>query len=260
MDEIDILPGQNWDHEIQKAINITDFALIFLSKLSVEKRGYVNKEIKWAIDRQAEKLEGDIFLIPVQLEKCDLPHALEKYQDVDLDGFEGFERIISTIKYQFSRDLKKSQVINNLINTETDQKKKIFISYCKEDNEWLDKLLKYLGPLEYEGIECWYDKKDRTEADSDADIQNAIDDSQIFVCLISNNYLGSESIRKKELPEILNKIKEGMRMIPILVAPCPWKSLSWLQELPKDSIPLVKKNEEEQEEILIDIVNEIGGV
>jgi hypothetical protein len=49
-------------------------------------------------------------------------------------------------------------------------------------------------------------------------------------------------------------------MIPILVAPCPWKSLSWLHELPKDSIPLVKKNEEEQEEILIDIVNEIGGV
>jgi CBS domain containing-hemolysin-like protein len=38
----------------------TDFVLICLSKTSVQKRGYVNKEIKWALDRQDEMLPGDI--------------------------------------------------------------------------------------------------------------------------------------------------------------------------------------------------------
>ena len=39
LDEIDIFPGQNWDIEIQRAIKKTDFALICLSSISVQKKG-----------------------------------------------------------------------------------------------------------------------------------------------------------------------------------------------------------------------------
>jgi len=257
LDEMDILPGQNWNLEIQKAINKTDFALIFLSEISVAKRGYVNKEIKWAIDRQSEKLDDDIFLVPVKIEECEMPQSLSCFQAVDLHGLEGVERIIRTIKSQFKKN--NQTILPSAIN----QKKKIFISYCNEDEQWLEMLLPYLEPLEYEEIEYWYDKQNQLNNDWDTEIQNAVEDSQIFICLISKNYLVSEFIRKKELPEILNKNKEGRLIIPVIVTQCAWKTLPWLKKLqmfPKDSVPLNKKNEEEQEEILINIVNDIGEI
>ena len=101
LDEINILPGQNWNLEIQKAIDNTDFALIFLSKKSVEKRGYLNKEIKWALEKQDEQLEGNIFLIPVRQEDCDLPYSLKKFQAVDLFKNDGMDRLVKALQYQF---------------------------------------------------------------------------------------------------------------------------------------------------------------
>ena len=83
LDEIDILPGQNWDIEIQRAIKKTDFALICLSSISVKKKGYLNKEIKWALDRQSEMPEGNIFVIPVKIEPCKLEHRLSDIHSVD---------------------------------------------------------------------------------------------------------------------------------------------------------------------------------
>jgi len=43
-----------------------------------------------------------------------------------------------------------------------DFKKKIFISYCHEDKDWLTIIMKYLKGLEYEGMEIWFDKKIKT--------------------------------------------------------------------------------------------------
>ncbi len=103
LDEVDILPGHDWDFEIKRAMKSTNFTLICLSKFSVRKRGYLNKEIKWALDRQDEMPEGDIFLIPVKLEECDLPYRLEKIQAVDLFMPDGFEKLVNALKYQLAR-------------------------------------------------------------------------------------------------------------------------------------------------------------
>ncbi len=102
-DEEDILPGQNWDFEIRRAMKATDFALIILSGSSVKKRGYVNKEIKWVLDRQNEMPEGDIFLIPIKLEPIELPVHMQKFQAVDLYDPEGFERLVRALAYQPAR-------------------------------------------------------------------------------------------------------------------------------------------------------------
>ncbi|GEM_PF-2483827 len=100
MDEADILPGQNWDYEIKKAIKRTDFVLICLSNISVRKRGYLNKEIIWALNRQDEMLLGDIFMIPVKLEKCELPDRLSGHQSVDLFDTDGFEKLFQALRHQ----------------------------------------------------------------------------------------------------------------------------------------------------------------
>ena len=264
-DEVNILPGHNWNIQIKKAMEKTDFALIFLSKQSVKKQGYVNKEIKWALDRQAEKTEEDIFLIPVKIDDCDLPYSLSSYRAVNLFEHVGIEMVLNVIhtqsknKHEAKKELESlSENKSESSDIKSDQKRKIFISYCNEDKQWLDELLNYIQPLEYDGVEYWYKKHENTYSDSE--VQKAIDDSQVFICLISNSYLGSSTIRKKELPEI---IKTKKLIIPILISQCAWKLVPWLKNLqlfPKDLVPLIKKNHEEQAEILVDVVNEIGEI
>ena len=64
MDKMDLLPGQKWDIAINAALKKTDFIILLLSRISVEKRGFIQKEFKLALDFCKEKLESDIFLIP----------------------------------------------------------------------------------------------------------------------------------------------------------------------------------------------------
>lgn len=94
LDEEKLLPGVYWRDEIPKAIQETDVVLVCLSRNSVTKEGYIQKEIKFALDQADEKLEGTIFLIPAKLEECEVPRRLQYWQWVNLffDG-EAFEEI-----------------------------------------------------------------------------------------------------------------------------------------------------------------------
>lgn len=70
LDEEDLLPGQDWNLEINKATREADAILICMSKTSVEKEGYLNKEIRRVLDISNEKLEGAIYIIPLRLDDC----------------------------------------------------------------------------------------------------------------------------------------------------------------------------------------------
>lgn len=90
-DEENLLPGQNWDLEIQKTLRDIDAIIICLSKISVAKEGYVQKEIKRALDICDEKPEDAIYIIPLRLDECEIPFKLKKFHWVDYFT-EGYER------------------------------------------------------------------------------------------------------------------------------------------------------------------------
>ena len=71
LDEEDLLPGQDFDLEIIKAARNADAIIICLSKVSVAKEGYVNKEIRRVLDLADEKSEGAIYIIPLRLDECE---------------------------------------------------------------------------------------------------------------------------------------------------------------------------------------------
>ena len=50
LDKKDLIPGRPWDIQIQKAVRSARIIFIFFSKISVSKRGYVQKEFKMALD------------------------------------------------------------------------------------------------------------------------------------------------------------------------------------------------------------------
>lgn len=66
-------PGEDWDAVIRQRLREADVVLAFLSRTSVAKRGYVQREYRLALEIAAEQPAGLIFIIPVLLEECDPP-------------------------------------------------------------------------------------------------------------------------------------------------------------------------------------------
>lgn len=96
-----LLPGQRWESTIEQAMRESRYVLALISSRSSVKRGYVQKEIRRALDLLEQIPENDIFLIPVRLDQCEPNHsALRGVQWVDLfPSWEvGVEKIIRALK------------------------------------------------------------------------------------------------------------------------------------------------------------------
>ena len=92
-DEEDLLPGQDWESEISKAIRRCRFVLACISNSSISKTGYVQKELRLALDVADEQPDGSIFLIPVRLEECEIPDRLKRLHAADLFKPEAYTRL-----------------------------------------------------------------------------------------------------------------------------------------------------------------------
>ncbi|MEZ4526802.1 MAG: toll/interleukin-1 receptor domain-containing protein [Desulfobacterales bacterium] len=79
MDKIDLLPGQNWKFHITKAIRESSYFIALLSSKSLSKRGFVQKELKLALDILGEFSDEDVFLIPARLDDCQPEDEKLKY-------------------------------------------------------------------------------------------------------------------------------------------------------------------------------------
>ena len=80
LDEVNIVPGQDWDYEIERALETADFVMVFLSTRSVETVGYVQREFRRALYHAEEKPEGFIHTIPVKLDDCLAPSRFNQHQ------------------------------------------------------------------------------------------------------------------------------------------------------------------------------------
>ena len=101
LDEEELFPGMDWNLEIEKAIEATDVILVCLSNNSITKEGYVQREIRIALDYADYKPEGALFIIPVRLEECNPPRRLSKWQYEDFFGEKherAFDRLLVSLR------------------------------------------------------------------------------------------------------------------------------------------------------------------
>lgn len=84
MDKRELVAGQDWKLEIRKAIERSQYFVALLSKKSVGKRGFVQKEIRFALDVLGEIPIGQIYFIPVRLEQCEVPQVIRDLHWIDL--------------------------------------------------------------------------------------------------------------------------------------------------------------------------------
>ncbi len=97
LDEENLLAGQEWRAEIYQAIKDSDAVIVLLSSRSTTKAGFVQREIGFALDILAEKPEGTIFLVPVRLGDCTVPHRLEHLHYIDLFSNDGERRLLEAL-------------------------------------------------------------------------------------------------------------------------------------------------------------------
>ena len=106
-----LLPGADWEREIQSVLERSDIVIVLLSSAAITKTGYVQKEIRMTLDRQALRPPGEIFCVPARLDDCNPKHPeLQKLHHVNLfPGWErGFKMICRTIEQR--RGIKSSRI------------------------------------------------------------------------------------------------------------------------------------------------------
>jgi len=102
LDEENLLPGQEEEAEIRKAVRSSDAVIVCLSHNAIQMAGRINKQIAHALDVADEQPEGTIFLIPLRLENCPIPERLSRWHSVNLYDEQGYVRLIDALRTKFS--------------------------------------------------------------------------------------------------------------------------------------------------------------
>ena len=101
LDPEDLLPGQNWRVAVTRAIEDSRYFIAVISSRSVNRRGFVNKEIVEALEILDTFPEADVYLIPARLDECQPSHTkLRSLNWVDMfpDWQAGIAKILNAIK------------------------------------------------------------------------------------------------------------------------------------------------------------------
>jgi small GTP-binding protein len=164
----------------------------------------------------------------------------------------GFAPLRQTLHQQWTYTLARKKD-----NTETSPLK-IFISYSHKDESFKNELVTMLAGLQRRGIvDAWQDRRIDPGDDWYNSIQDAMDECDLALLLVSVDYIASRFIQQEEQPKLLQR-----RVIPIIVRPCTWQSepvLKDLQVLPTDGKAIITFNPDngERDQVWTDIANAI---
>ena len=138
----------------------------------------------------------------------------------------------------------------------------VFISYAREDENWLDKLLLFLEPYQETGrLVPWVDTQGLREGEEwQPQLEAALDRTSVAVILVSSASLASKFIRNVEIPRLIAaRNTDGVVLLPVMVETCVYKAskLSALQFAHKPDLPLADLVGNDLNRALVEIVYKI---
>ena len=116
--------------------------------------------------------------------------------------------------------------------------RRIFVIYAHEDDDYRIELRKTLLPLERDrSIEIWDDREISPGTDWSEEIDGRLGQVDLFLPLVSRDFIASEYIQGVELKRALERHDDqadGARVVPIIIRKCAWKEspLGRLEALP----------------------------
>lgn len=149
LDEKNLKPGVKWDDEIRTAIKKSRFFLACLSRNSILKNGYVQRELRLALKELEEKAVGNIYFIPALIDDIEIPNIsfstvnLRDYQAIKLYEKGSFDILVDTLKQEISAydEVKNNEnaVFDNIrylvSEGEIEESLKLLMEYVKEQDE-----------------------------------------------------------------------------------------------------------------------------
>ncbi|AVI50934.1 hypothetical protein C5O00_06990 [Pukyongia salina] len=117
-----------------------------------------------------------------------------------------------------------------------------FISYSHKDEEYLERLHTHLAQLKRDGlIHTWTDESISPGGNIEKEISTSLSESELFIALLSPDYINSNYCYEKEFEAALKMHEEGkLIIIPIILEPCDWLTTPFkvFKAMPKDGKPI----------------------
>jgi hypothetical protein len=236
LEEERIIPGMNREVEIRRAVENADAVIVFLSHNSVTKRGYPQRELKFALDVAEEKPERPNFIILLKLDQCQVPRNMRSLKCIDFswpeDRQDAYSRLLKDLatqddivnrrtgKIKSAHFVSQKQVRTNLVSEDKvpqisrRKNKQVFISYSRNDIEFVKMLALN---LETQGFSVWWDVSKLQGGDRwMRAIQSAIDASQSCIVVLTPDSVTSEWVENEYTYALANKVK----VIPLYLRRC----------------------------------------
>lgn len=102
LDKEKLLGGADWEYEIRNAVRDSDVVLVCHSK-QFNQKGFRQKEVKIALEEADLLPKGEIFIIPLRLEECEVLDDLKKWHWVDLFEKDGYEMLMRALRARADR-------------------------------------------------------------------------------------------------------------------------------------------------------------
>ena len=112
---------------------------------------------------------------------------------------------------------------NSLLSREV--RDQIFISYAREDRDWVDRFQLVLkATLRNKPVTVWDDSQIGVGEAWRRAIERALRCAKVALLLVTNAFLASDFIQDVELKEILDAARmDGLLIVWVLVRPCAWE-------------------------------------
>ena len=120
----------------------------------------------------------------------------------------------------------------------------VFLSYSHADEGHLAQLVKHLDLLRRQGlIKPWYDRQIEAGTNVHAEIESKLDSAQLFLLLVSPDFVFSDYCYEKEMEWAMKRHHDGSAtVIPAILRPCDWHSAPFgtLLAVPRDGKPVTE--------------------
>ena len=179
-----------------------------------------NEQIHKQLELMEVSADGEIFI--------QYPYLLKAVQDGETKVFSKEGRQLLSLK-----------TFGPILPKMPDSTKRVFLSYSHRNTHWLNRLRTHLSGLRRaKEIETWTDQEILPGAPWDKAIRDSMESADVFIILLSADFVASDYIWTVELPEILQKLKDNKAIvIPVLTEPHDFSGLSMLSSfeiIPKD--------------------------
>ena len=83
MDEEKLLPGMDWNTEVQNAVASADAMIVAISKNAILENKFVHPQLKFVLNHALENSNRPVFIIPLRLDDIQIPRHIQSWQYYD---------------------------------------------------------------------------------------------------------------------------------------------------------------------------------